>query len=414
MKMSFLKKKENLHGNEVGENQAQQEKPNERNVQLVDKIICSAVRYFASDVHIEKYAKQEIRVRIRIDGILKLLCNLKEKDYEGVISRIKILANMNIAERRKPQDGSFLTSVESEDIDVRVSSMPTIHGEKIVLRILNPKHFLININQLGFSKKDEKKVFLMTDIANGLILNAGPTGCGKTTTLYSLLQRKNSEDVNIMTIEDPIEYNLRGINQIQVNEKIDLTFEAGLRAILRQDPNIIMIGEIRDEITASTAVRAAITGHLVLSTIHTNDAVSTINRLSDMGVPSYLLATALRGIISQRLVRNLCKECKKPYKASEYERKYLNVKHEEQILYKPKGCSCCNYTGFKGRKGFYEVFEITSKIREAIYLKNSYDTLLSIGLDNGLVQFSTSIRKAILQGETSVEEGIKTMHYGIN
>ena len=300
--------------------QGQDEAQDNRFVKLVNSIIRFAVQKKASDIHFEMLNPEKMRVRIRIDGELVTTMEVARKDYFGMISRIKILSGLDISEKRRPQDGSFCFETEGRKIDLRVSVVPTVYSEKVVLRVLDAQTFLIPVKELGLSFENEQRVRGMLNQANGLILVTGPTGCGKTTTLYSLLKEKNTQALNIITIEDPVEFHLEGINQIPVNERVGLGFSEGLRAILRQDPNVIMVGEIRDEETAATAVRAAITGHLVLSTLHTNDALSTVTRLLDMGAADYLLSTALRGIIAQRLLRKLCPHCKSAYTITEAER----------------------------------------------------------------------------------------------
>lgn len=382
-----------------------------RFVKLVNSIVRYAVHKKASDIHFEVLNPDKMRIRIRIDGGLETMMIVAEKDYLGMLNRIKILSGLDISEKRRPQDGSFCLETEGRKIDLRISVVPTVYNEKAVLRILDAKTFLIPINELGFSVENEQKVRGMLNQANGLLLVTGPTGCGKTTTLYSLLKEKNTQALNIVTIEDPVEFHLEGINQMQVNERIGIGFGEGLRAILRQDPNVIMLGEIRDEETAATAVRAAITGHLVLSTLHTNDALSTVNRLLDMGIADYLLATALRGVIAQRLLRKLCPHCRKAYTVTEAERTFFAFE-KEQILYKAAGCEKCRHTGYLGRKGIFEVLSFNQSMREAVHSNASYEQFLGLARRNGLVLFAETVRNEILNGVTDVTEGLRVMSYG--
>lgn len=391
--------------------QGQNETQDNRFVKLVNSIIRFAVQRKASDIHFEVLNPEKMRVRIRIDGELVTTMEVARKDYLGMISRIKILSGLDISEKRRPQDGSFCFKTEGRKIDLRVSVVPTVYSEKVVLRILDAQTFLIPVRDLGLSFENEQRVRGMLNQANGLLLVTGPTGCGKTTTLYSLMKEKNTEALNIITIEDPVEFHLEGINQIPVNERIGLGFSEGLRAVLRQDPNVIMVGEIRDEETAATAVRAAITGHLVLSTLHTNDALSTVTRLLDMGAADYLLSTALRGVIAQRLLRKLCPHCREAYKITETERG-LFAFEKEQVLYRAAGCEKCRHTGYLGRKGIFEVLCLNQNLREAIHSGASYEQFLGLARGSGLVQFSELVRNEILNGVTDVTEGLRVMSYG--
>jgi type IV pilus assembly protein PilB len=334
-------------------------------IKLVNTLIHQAVKKNASDIHIEPQEKN-VRVRYRLDGELVQIMLFNKSLLQGIITRIKIMAGLDITKKRSSQDGSFKLTVENHIIDIRVSTIPTINGEKAVLRVLNRDRFLLSIDQLGFNKKQKNNIYKILGLPYGMILVCGPTGSGKTTTLYSMLNHINKPNKNIVTLEDPIEYALPGINQIQINPKSGITFANGLRAILRQDPNIIMVGEIRDRETADIAIRAALTGHLVFSTLHTNNASGAIARLLDMGVESYLLASCLVGIISQRLVRKICPKCKKEYKALENEMAYMEVKDPELVLLKGKGCDSCNYTGYSGRTVIGEMISIHSSHRELI------------------------------------------------
>ncbi|KNZ43045.1 GspE/PulE family protein [Acetobacterium bakii] len=377
-------------------------------VTLVNKIIDEGVSRGASDIHIEAYSER-IQIRLRIDGVLHPMMHLDEDTFHGLITRLKILAECDIAEHRVPQDGAFTTHFEGRQIDVRLSILPTIHGEKMVLRLLDQQKFLMRIEDLGFSKEQKSLINEIMASPHGMILGSGPTGSGKTTTLYSLLNTINSETQNIVTIEDPVEFQLGGINQVQVNEKTGLTFALGLRSILRQDPNVIMVGEIRDEETAGIAVRAAITGHLVLSTIHTNNAISTITRLMDMKVPLYLLSSAIRGVISQKLIKKLCPNCRKEGLATMEEKNILGVLDENLMLYYPVGCSFCSGTGYQGRMAVQEVLKMTRGIREAIGQGMNYDAIRKIALVEGLIPIEESLKQIILEGKTSLAEGFEIL-----
>ncbi|MGV8906889.1 MAG: GspE/PulE family protein [Acetobacterium sp.] len=377
-------------------------------ISLVNKIIEEGVLRGASDIHIEAYA-EKIQIRLRIDGLLHPMMRLDEETWRGLVTRLKILGECDIAEHRLPQDGAFTTIVEGRQIDLRLSLLPTIHGEKIVLRILDQQKFLMRIEDLGFSKGQEQQVKEIMESPHGLILSSGPTGSGKTTTLYSLLNEMNCATKNIITIEDPVEFQMADINQIQVNEKTGLTFALGLRSILRQDPNIIMVGEIRDEETAVIATRAAITGHLVLSTIHTNNAIASITRLMDMKVPLYLLSSAIRGVISQKLIKRLCPNCRKIGLATIEEKVILGAGDRDLRLYYPGGCSLCHGTGYLGRIAVQEVLKVTRSIREAISQGKNYDAIRKIALAEGLIPIEAALKQHILNGETALTEGLEIL-----
>ncbi|MBC3796694.1 GspE/PulE family protein [Acetobacterium tundrae] len=382
-------------------------------INLVNEIIDEGVTRGASDIHIEAFPKK-FQIRLRIDGLLQLMKLLEEKTWHGVISRLKILGGCDIAEHRFPQDGAFTTRFEGRQIDVRVSIMPTIHGEKIVLRLLDQCKFLMKIEELGFSSDQKILIKDIMDSPHGMILASGPTGSGKSTTLYSLLNGINSETQNIITIEDPVEFQMEDVNQIQVNEKTGLNFAMGLRSILRQDPNVIMVGEIRDEETAAMATRAAITGHLVLSTIHTNNAIASITRLMDMKVPLYLLSSALRGIISQKLIKRLCPNCKKEGWAAQAEKDLLGLPDEKIKLYYPEGCPLCHGTGYRGRLAVQEVLKITRNIRESIGQGKDYDSIRQIAMEEGLIPIEESLKQYILNGSTSFAEGFEILAFEKN
>ncbi|MCR1897970.1 ATPase, T2SS/T4P/T4SS family [Irregularibacter muris] len=398
---SALIREENL------EQQVYNEVNNAPVVRLVNSIIEQGVRNNASDIHIEAF-EDRVRIRMRVDGVLHEIMKVDKRTHNAIVSRLKIISDLNIAEKRLPQDGAVVVHVDNRDIDLRISVLPTIFGEKIVIRILDQMQFFISKDNLGFTPKELELVEKMIKSPKGIILVTGPTGSGKSSTLYTLLKELNTETDNIVTVEDPVEYKLDGVNQIQVNPKAGLTFVTSLRSILRQDPDIIMIGEIRDVETAEIAIRASITGHLVLSTIHTNDAISTINRLIDMGIPPYLISTSLTGVISQRLVRKVCTKCKTSYLASEMEKEILNIPKEENFtLYKGKGCGVCNYTGYKGRIAIHEVLKIGKDHREMIVGRKSGDYLRDFSIEQGMVTLAQNAIQLVTQGLTTVEEVVK-------
>ncbi|MDF2588248.1 MAG: Type secretion system protein GspE [Anaerocolumna sp.] len=373
-------------------------------VLLVKTIIEQAVRQRASDIHIEPLENQ-IRIRYRVDGTLKETMRYDMNVLAAIIARIKIIGGMDISEKRKPQDGRFTMAVDRQEFDIRVSILPTIFGEKAVLRLTSQKALTKDKRELGL-REDEMEIFnrLLLN-PHGIILVTGPTGSGKSTTLYTVLSELNRDGVNIITVEDPVEANIEGINQVQVNTKTDLTFANALRSILRQDPDIIMIGEIRDSETAQIAVKASITGHLVVSTLHTNSAASTITRLVDMGIEPYLIADATVGVIAQRLIRKLCNDCKKPKLASDLEKELLNIdKHEQVTIYEPCGCQLCNDTGYYGRIGVYEIMPITASLKEAINKKESAERLQTIALKEGMKTLKISADRYVIDGITSISE----------
>ncbi|PKM60401.1 MAG: type II secretion system protein GspE [Firmicutes bacterium HGW-Firmicutes-4] len=379
-------------------------------IAFVNDLIEEGVSQGASDIHVEAFP-QKIRVRFRIDGVLKTVGQLNRETWKGAITRLKILGGCDIAEHRHPQDGAFSSIHEHRQIDVRLSIIPTIHGEKIVLRLLDQKKFLMSINELGFSNEQKQLLKEIMESPHGMLLVCGPTGSGKTTTLYSLLNGMDPRTQNIITIEDPVEFQMDDINQIQVNDKIGLNFANGLRAILRQDPNVIMVGEIRDEDTAETGIRAAITGHLVLSTIHTNNAVASINRLMDMKIPLYLLSAALRGVISQKLVKRLCPNCRKKEPASEAEKRLLGIADQDIELYYPVGCSLCHGTGYQGRIAVQEVLKITRRIREAISTGGDYETIRKVAIEEKFKPIEESLKHHLLLGNTSISQGLEILAF---
>lgn len=379
-------------------------------VRLVNSIIEQAVVNRASDIHIEPGDKK-LRIRFRIDGELQEVMSTPMHTHGAVVARIKIMSNLNIAERRLPQDGRVEMDVAGKNLDLRISVLPTVYGEKVVIRLLDRGNFLMNKKQLGFTEDNIDKYNALIKAPYGIILVTGPTGSGKTTTLYTALRELNDASVNIITLEDPVEYRLEGINQVQINSKAGLTFANGLRSILRQDPNIIMVGEIRDEETANLAVRAAITGHLVLSTMHTNDAASSVVRLVDMGVEPYLVASSVMGVISQRLVRKVCLDCKEEYRASEEELRILGIEPGENIIiYKGKGCNSCNGTGYKGRTAIHEIMMVTRKHRNLINERVSSDKLAQLSVDLGMKTLRDNCIELVLKGITTVEEMVKVVY----
>jgi len=373
-------------------------------VKMIDYLFKNSVEMKASDIHIEPF-EREIRIRYRVDGKLQTVNTLGIESLGPLVTRIKILAGLNIAEKRIPQDGRIMVNVDGKEIDLRVSVLPVVNGEKIVIRVLNTGGSVLSKNKLGMSEDNIKRLDRMIANPHGIILVTGPTGSGKSTSLYAILRELNSSSVNIITVEDPVEFTMNGINQVSVNEKAGLTFASGLRSILRQDPDIVMIGEIRDEETAEIATRAAITGHLVLSTLHTNDAPSSIARLVDMGVKPYLVSTSIVGVMAQRLVRKICANCKEEYEASIYEKELLGQDVDEPLmLHKGKGCGYCNETGYSGRIGIYEIMEMTRKHREAINAGENSDMLRDISIANGMKTLESECKDFVLSGMTTIEE----------
>jgi type IV pilus assembly protein PilB len=378
-------------------------------VKLINGLLTDAVKRGASDIHIEPF-EHEIRVRYRIDGALLEVMKPPVKMKAALTSRIKILSQLNIAERRVPQDGRLKLKIGAKVIDFRVSTLPVIYGEKIVLRILDKGNLTLDLSKFGFEPKAEQD--LMRNILNpyGMVLVTGPTGSGKTTTLYSALSRVNTIETNIMTAEDPVEYNLMGINQVLVRNEIGLTFAAALKAFLRQDPNIIMIGEIRDLETGGIAIKAALTGHLVLSTLHTNDAPSTITRMIDMGIEAFNVASAVNLVVAQRLVRRICKGCKAPHQYTEAELAALGdtIEQYRQIAFmKGTGCDTCNGTGYKGRAGLYEVMAMSPELRRLILRGGSVAEIRDQAVLDGMLTLRMDGMKKVERGVTTLEEVIK-------
>ena len=378
-------------------------------VMLVTSLVEQAVRQRASDIHVEAEADR-VRVRFRVDGVLFTSASYDLRLHSAIVARIKVVSGLDISEKRKPQDGRFTALVDHREYEVRVSTLPTVYGEKCVLRLNQKKALTRTKKALGLFD-DEIEIFdRILRNPNGIVLVTGPTGSGKSTTLYASLSELNSDMVNIVTVEDPVEANLEGINQVQVNTKANLTFANALRSILRQDPDIIMIGEIRDSETASIAVQAAITGHLVVSTLHTNDTASSVTRLLDMGVESYLIADAVVGIIAQRLVRCLCPQCKRRHSLLPHELEYLELTEEEAAaaqIYEPVGCQRCNGTGYYNRTGIYEMMEITSNLRHMISRRASTDELRDTAMASGMCTLRQSARRLVLEGVTSISEMLR-------
>ncbi len=372
-------------------------------VKLVDSIIKETIPFRASDIHIEPHEKS-VFVRYRIDGDLSDRAEFPIESYPAIAARIKILSGINIAERRIPQDGRINMMINGTEYDFRVSTIPTIHGEKFVIRVLDKSAFNLTRKELGFT--DESNVIIEKILAHphGIVLLTGPTGCGKTTTLYAFLKELNKPEVNIVTVEDPVEYSMSRINQVQINTKADMTFANALRSILRQDPDVIMVGEIRDEETAQIAIRAAITGHLVLSTLHTNDAPGAITRLVDMGATNYLVADAIVGVISQRLVKRLCPACKKKGKTNAREMALLGITEPVSIC-RPQGCQFCGQTGYRGRVAVHEIMYMNEAVRSAVSSGNkTNEEIREIAEANGMVPMWNACREYVIKGITSISE----------
>ncbi|MEW6413456.1 MAG: type IV-A pilus assembly ATPase PilB [Candidatus Zixiibacteriota bacterium] len=375
-------------------------------VKLVDSIIADAIRMGASDIHFEMYEKR-IRVRYRIDGDLREMAPLPYKYRAAIVSRIKIMAELDISERRLPQDGRIKIKIAGRTVDLRVSVLPTIFGEKVVMRILDPMALMVDMTRLGFREEDLKKFNEKIHLPYGIILVTGPTGSGKTTTLYSALKQINTIDVNIMTAEDPVEFNFDGINQVAVKSDIGMTFAAALRSFLRQDPDIIMVGEIRDSETAEIAIRAALTGHLVFSTLHTNDAPSSINRLIDMGVPYYLVASATKMIMAQRMMRKICQSCKEEINLTEEQVQSFGVPKEllrNIRAFRGVGCNDCNNTGVAGRTGIYEVMPITAEIESLILARASDSDIRKTAMEQGMFSLRMAAVDKMKAGVVSIDE----------
>ncbi len=378
-------------------------------IRLVNLILSQAVKSRASDIHIEPFQRY-LKVRFRIDGILYNTLSPPRHIHSAIVSRIKIMARLNIAEKRLPQDGRIEIKIGDRPIDIRVSTLPTIFGERVVLRLLDKSESLLRLEELGLSDKQLDTFLKLISQPNGIILVTGPTGSGKTTTLYAALSRINSPDKNIITIEDPIEYQLDGIGQIQVNPKINLTFATGLRSIVRQDPDVILVGEIRDLETAEIAIQSALTGHLVFSTLHTNDSAGAITRLIDMGIEPFLVSSAMNAILAQRLVRVICPYCKEEYNPPIFSLKEIGLDEEtisKTKFYRGRGCSECSQTGFRGRMGIYELLILDDEIKSLISRTSDSNDIKREALRKGLITLRQDGAQKVLEGFTTVEEVIR-------
>lgn len=375
-------------------------------IKLINAMLGEAIKEGASDIHIETFENQLV-VRFRVDGVLREILRPNRKMSSMLVSRIKVMSKMDIAEKRVPQDGRISLRIGGRAVDVRVSTMPSSHGERVVLRLLDKNNARLNLEDLGMTLANRKHFSSLIRKPHGIMLVTGPTGSGKSTTLYAGLSEINSKDRNILTVEDPIEFDLEGIGQTQVNTKVDMTFARGLRAILRQDPDVVMVGEIRDVETAQIAVQASLTGHLVLSTLHTNTAAGAITRLEDMGIEPFLLSSSLLSVLSQRLVRTLCPECKLPHAPSAGERDVLGLSEQDDAtIYNPKGCAHCNYTGYRGRTGIHEQLIVDETIREMMH-----DGRGEQAIEKHIRKTTPSIRQdgcdKVLKGVTSLEEVLR-------
>ena len=381
-------------------------------IRLVNSMIERAIQERASDIHIEP-RESGLYVRMRIDGVMQEILTVPKDIQSSVISRIKIMSAMDIAERRVPQDGRFNVQSKEKAVDLRVSTLPTAFGEKIVLRLLDKSGGYVSREAIGLSGPDLVHYEQMLKVRNGVVLIVGPTGSGKSTTMYGMINELNTKEVNLVTLEDPVEYNIEGINQVQINEKIGMTFASGLRAILRQDPDIIAVGEIRDGETADIAMRSAITGHVVLSTIHTNDAVGAIDRLRDIGVEPYIISAALRGVISQRLVRRVCPHCRQAYAPDEEELRQLGLEGRTDLkFYRGAGCPECFNTGYRGRIAVFEMLLITPRVRTLIYEQRGRDAIEKElkRPESGFVSMLDNGVRLVLEGITSSDEVLRVVH----
>jgi general secretion pathway protein E len=376
-------------------------------IRFVSLLFGDAIQKNASDIHIEAF-EENINIRIRIDGVLQDYPAPNKAFYNAIVSRIKILSGLDIAQRRIPQDGRYTIENKDESVDFRISTVPTLYGESVVIRILNKKKGLIRIEGLGWEEKREEEIKEMLSIHQGLILVTGPTGSGKSTTLYAFLQELNNGKSKIITIEDPVEYQIHGINQIHVNPGIELTFAAGLRSILRQDPDIIMVGEMRDQETAKIGIQAASTGHLVLSTLHTNDSISAVSRMTDLGVESYLLAPALKIIIAQRLVRKICPDCRTVYKPEKKWVEKFNL-FDKKKFYAGTGCKTCGGTGYKGRTALFEVLKVSDAVSQAIQGRATAAEIKKIAVREGFVTLQQDAAEKVSEDQTTLEEIVRVV-----
>ncbi|MEG2270429.1 MAG: GspE/PulE family protein [Erysipelotrichaceae bacterium] len=387
---------------EVNENDLDNNNDDAPTIKLTNSILSEAITFNASDIHIEPFEKL-LKIRYRVDGKLKEVMSLPMAIYPAIIARMKMISGMDITERRTPQEGRMEVTLLDKEIDIRFSTLPNVFGEKMVLRLLKKDFMNQNLSALGLNKRDFGKVKAMLERKDGIILVTGPTGSGKSTTLYSFLGALWSPEKSLVTVEDPVEYTIEGFNQTQVNSKQGMTFPVALRAILRQDPDIIMIGEIRDEETANIAVRSSITGHLVLSTLHTNSALSSIARLVDMGIAKYLIADSFRGVIAQRLLRKLCPDCKEAYTSTPSEMEMLRI-NKPVTLYRPCGCKKCNEMGYRGRFAIFEVLHITKTMKDSIQNNASMDELKRVANEDGMNSLFENAIYHVLAGNTSIQE----------
>ena len=380
-------------------------------IRLINALLTEAVRENASDIHIEPF-ESRLSVRLRVDGVLREVLNPPVSLAPLIVSRVKVMARLDIAEKRLPQDGRISLRVAGRPVDVRVSTLPSGHGERVVMRLLDKQAGRLELRQLGMSEVQYRAMERVISRPHGIVLVTGPTGSGKTTTLYAALMRLNDRSRNILTVEDPIEYYLDGIGQTQINTRIDMTFARGLRAILRQDPDVVMVGEIRDVDTVQIAVQASLTGHLVFSTLHTNSAIGAITRLRDMGVEPFLLSSTLNGILAQRLVRVLCKDCREPHTASTRECELLGVASSQPpILYRARGCPACNELGYRGRTGIYELVEVNEQLRTLIHDNASEQVMVRAARENSVSLRADACRR-VLDGTTSLEEMLRVTEAG--
>ena len=378
-------------------------------IRLVNSLMFRAVKQKASDIHVEPFEK-EVVVRFRIDGVLYDVVTPPKRAQNAIISRIKIMAGLNIAEKRLPQDGRIKIKIAGKDIDIRVSTIPTAFGESVVMRLLDKSKVLLDFETLGLQGRHLELINQLIRKRHGIILVTGPTGSGKTTTLYAALAKINSKDIKIITIEDPVEYQLSGINQVQVNPKIELTFAAGLRSFLRQDPDVMMVGEIRDRETAEVAIQASLTGHLVISTLHTNDASSSMTRLIDMGIEPFLVSSSVIGIIAQRLVRTICHDCAKKYTPTEEDLAEIGLKLEDlkgRQLYRPVGCPNCMETGYAGRTGIHEFLIMTDELRNELMKGSDAGTIQKLAVQKGMRPLRQDAADKVMQGMTTIEEVLR-------
>lgn len=380
-------------------------------IRLVNSLLFRSVKQKASDIHIEPFEK-ELVIRFRIDGVLYDIMSPPKRAQNSIISRVKIMAGLNIAEKRLPQDGRIRIKIAGKDIDIRVSTIPTTFGESVVMRLLDKSAVLLDLNSLGLQGRQLEWMNELISKSHGIILVTGPTGSGKTTTLYAALSKINSKDIKIITIEDPVEYQISGINQVQVNPKIELTFAAGLRAFLRQDPDVIMVGEIRDRETAEIAIQASLTGHLVISTLHTNDAPSTVTRLIDMGIEPFLVSSSIIGVVAQRLIRTVCHDCAKKYTPTEEEMSKIGLVLEDlkgRQLFKAVGCPNCLETGYTGRLAIYEFMLMNDVVRAEIMKGSDASTIKKVAIEEGMTSLMGDAANKVLQGLTTIEEILRVI-----